>query len=179
MESGRRQRREESQQPLEGIGVRVEGSGAGLGGVFFGGRAEQASGIYRLAAERCDRESRLWWRGLRWKAGKTGWPITSSINTRRYLPKAFADEDFAFYGKTLFGANEQFPRWRRGLLLVNAELGDDLGQIYIKRYFAPEVKAQVQELVANLIAVYRKRIQAVRWMTPSTKAEALRKLDTL
>jgi putative endopeptidase len=95
------------------------------------------------------------------------------------LPKAFADEDFAFYGKTLVGASEQQPRWRRGLRLVNAQLGDDLGQIYVKRYFAPEVKAQVQELVANLIAVYRKRIQAVRWMTPSTKAEALRKLDTL
>jgi putative endopeptidase len=96
-----------------------------------------------------------------------------------YLPKAFAEEDFALYGKTLFGANEQFPRWRRGLRLVNAELGDDLGQIYVKRYFAPEVKAQVQELVTNLLVVYRKRIQAVRWMTPSTKAEALRKLDTL
>ena len=95
------------------------------------------------------------------------------------LPKAFANESFAFYGKTLFGASEQLPRWRRGLLLVNARLGDDLGQIYVKRYFAPEVKAQVQELVANLIAVYRERIQAVRWMTPSTKAEALRKLNTL
>ncbi len=96
-----------------------------------------------------------------------------------YLPKGFANEDFAFYGTTLYGASEQFPRWRRGLRLVNEELGDDLGQIYVKRYFAPEVKAQVQELVANLLAVYRKRIQAVRWMTPSTKAAALKKLDTL
>jgi putative endopeptidase len=95
------------------------------------------------------------------------------------LPKAFASENFVFYGKTLFGASEQLPRWRLALRLVNAQLGDDLGQIYVKRYFAPEVKAQVQELVANLIVVYRARIQAVTWMTPSTRAEALRKLDTL
>jgi putative endopeptidase len=96
-----------------------------------------------------------------------------------YLPQAFANEDFGFYGKTLFGASEQLPRWRLSLQLVNRQLGDDLGQIYVKRYFGPEVKAQVEELVANLIVVYRKRIQALNWMTPSTKAEALRKLDTL
>jgi endothelin-converting enzyme/putative endopeptidase len=95
------------------------------------------------------------------------------------LPKAFADEEFAFYGKTLNGATEQLPRWRRGVFFVNGLLGDEFGQIYAKRYFPPEVKAQVQAMVANLLAVYRKRIQGLTWMTPSTKAEALAKLDTL
>ena len=95
------------------------------------------------------------------------------------LPKAFADEAFAWYGKTLYGAAQQSPRWKRGVYFVNAHLGDDLGQIYVKRYFPPEARSQVQAIVANLIAVYRKRIQALTWMTPSTKAEALKKLDTL
>jgi len=95
------------------------------------------------------------------------------------LPKAFTDEAFAFYGKELEGAKEQLPRWRRGTHFVDNYLGDDLGQIYVKRYFPPEAKLQVQALVANLIAVYRKRIQALTWMTPSTKTEALEKLNTL
>jgi putative endopeptidase len=97
----------------------------------------------------------------------------------QYLPKAFADEDFSFNGTTLTGASEQSPRWKLGVYFVSYFLGDDLGQIYVKRYFPPEVKTHVQALVANLIAVYRKRIQALTWMTPATKAEALRKLDTL
>ncbi len=95
------------------------------------------------------------------------------------LPKAFSDEDFDFHGKTLSGANDQLPRWRRGVFFVNGYLGDDLGQIYIKRYFPPEAKSQVQSIVSNLLVVYRKRIQALTWIAPSTKAEALKKLDTL
>lgn len=95
------------------------------------------------------------------------------------LPRKIADEDFDFYGRTLGGVAQRSPRWRQALGLVNGELGDELGQIYVKRYFPPEVKAQVQAMVANLIAVYRKRIQALTWMAPATKKEALAKLDTL
>ena len=95
------------------------------------------------------------------------------------LPKAFADEHFAFYGKTLSGAAARMPRWRQGVDLVNSQLGDEVAQLYVKRYFPPEVKAHVQAMVAELIAVYRKRIEALTWMTPGTKAEAVAKLDTL
>ncbi len=95
------------------------------------------------------------------------------------LPKAFSQEQFAFYGKTLNGTPEQRPRWKRGVNLVNALLGDDVGRLYAERYFPPDSKARVQAMVTNLLAVYRKRIEALTWMSPATKAEALAKLDTL
>jgi putative endopeptidase len=95
------------------------------------------------------------------------------------LPKAFGDEDFAFYGKTLSGTPEQRVRWKRGVDLVNAYLGDDVGQLYVQRYFPPEVKAQVQAMVANIVAAFRKRIDGLAWMDAATKAEAQAKLDTL
>ena len=95
------------------------------------------------------------------------------------LPKAFSDEDFAFFGKTLSGTPEQLPRWKRGVGLVNNWLGDDVGKLYAQRYFPPEAKAQAQAMVANIVAAFRKRIEALTWMDASTKAEAQAKLDTL
>jgi endothelin-converting enzyme/putative endopeptidase len=95
------------------------------------------------------------------------------------LPKAFADERFAFFGKVLSGTPEQRPRWQRGVDLVNDLLGDAVGQIYAQRYFPPEAKAAAQSMVANLIAAFRKRIEALSWMDPATKAEAQAKLTTL
>ena len=95
------------------------------------------------------------------------------------LPKAFADEHFAFWDKTLNGVSQQLPRWRRGVRLVHGELGSELGRLYVKRYFPPEVKAQIQAMVTNLIAVYRNRLNRITWMAPATKAEAIAKLDNL
>ena len=95
------------------------------------------------------------------------------------LPKALADERFAFFGKTLSGTPQQRPRWQRGVFVVNGLLGDAVGQVYAQRYFSPEAKGQAQAMVANLIAAYRKRIGALSWMDPATKAEAEAKLSTL
>jgi endothelin-converting enzyme/putative endopeptidase len=95
------------------------------------------------------------------------------------LPKAVAQERFAFFGKTLSGAQQQRPRWQRGVFVVDGLLGDVIGQIYAQRYFSPEAKAQVEAMVANLIAAFRKRIEALSWMDASTKAEAEAKLSTL
>jgi endothelin-converting enzyme/putative endopeptidase len=95
------------------------------------------------------------------------------------LPKAFADEQFALFGKVLSGTPEQQDRWKRGVALVNAFLGDDVGQLYARRYFPPEAKAQVEAMVANIKVAFRKRIEALTWMNPVTKAEAQAKLDTL
>ncbi|WP_158748245.1 M13 family metallopeptidase [Acidobacterium sp. S8] len=95
------------------------------------------------------------------------------------LPKAFADERFAFFGKTLTGTPQQRPRWQRGVFVVNGLLGDEVGKLYAQRYFPPEAKAQAQAMVANLIAAFHKRIDALTWMAPATKAEAQAKLDTL
>ena len=95
------------------------------------------------------------------------------------LPSAFADERFAFFGASLTGTSQQRPRWQRAVAVVNDLLGDDVGQLYARRYFPPEAKAQIQALVANLMVSFRKRVEALPWMAPSTKAEALAKLATL
>ena len=95
------------------------------------------------------------------------------------LPKALAEERFAFFGKALSGTPQQRPRWQRGVFLVDDLLGDVVGQAYTQRYFSPEAKAQAEAMVANLIAAFRKRIEALSWMDASTKAEAEAKLSTL
>ena len=95
------------------------------------------------------------------------------------LPKAFAQEHFSFFGKDLSGTEQQRPRWQRGVYVVNDLLGDVVGQEYAKRYFSPQAKAQAEAMVAKLIAAYRKRIEALTWMNPATKAEAEAKLSTL
>ena len=108
------------------------------------------------------------------------------------LPKALADERFAFFGKALSGATEQHPRLERAVALVSdpyrgaantlagrGVLGDAIGQIYAQRYFSPETKAQIETMVANIIAAFRQRIDALPWMDSATKAEAQAKLDTL
>ena len=95
------------------------------------------------------------------------------------LPKAVADERFAFFGTTLTGTTQQRPRWQRGVAVVNRYLGDAVGQIYAQRYFPPEAKAQAEAMVANIIAAFRLRIDALSWMDPATKAEAKAKLTTL
>src|SRR5580698_6948371 len=109
------------------------------------------------------------------------------------LPKVFVDERFAFFGKTLSGTMEQRPRRWRGVALVTGPydesasyflagrgvLGDAVGQMYAQRYFSPETKAQVQAMVANILAAYRRRIEALPWMDPATKADAQSKLTTL
>jgi putative endopeptidase len=95
------------------------------------------------------------------------------------LPKALAAEHFALTGPTLSGAQQQRPRWQRGIAVVNGELGDAVGELYARRYFSPQAKANIEALVAHIIADYRQRLNALSWMAPATKAEALAKLNTL
>lgn len=95
------------------------------------------------------------------------------------LPKAVADEEFHFFGQTLYGVPQQSPRWERGVGLVNVYLGDAVGQIYAQKYFSPQAKAEAQAMVANIIAAFRQRIERLQWMNPATKAEAEAKLSTL
>jgi putative endopeptidase len=95
------------------------------------------------------------------------------------LPKAFVSERFAFFDQTLSGLTEQRSRHTRAVMLVNTLLGDALGREYAKRYFPPETKAQIEAMVANLLAAYRRRIAALPWMDPATKAEVQAKLSSL
>ncbi len=92
-----------------------------------------------------------------------------------YLTKRFDDSKFEFT-KTLSGVKEQRPRWRRGIDQVDGRVGEVLGETYIQRYFSPQSKAMMEELVANLKKAAAKRIQENGWMEPTTKEAALTKL---
>jgi len=95
------------------------------------------------------------------------------------ISRSFADERFDFSGKILTGATQQRPREIRAIQIVNGWLGDAVGQIYAQKYFSPQAKQQVEDLVANEIAAFRQRLESITWMAPATKAEALAKLGTL
>lgn len=95
------------------------------------------------------------------------------------LPKAFGNADFDFFGKTLLGVPQRRPRWQRAVEIVNAQLGDAVGEIYAQRYFSPEAKSKVQSIAANIVAAFRLRIAALPWMDASTKAEAQAKLANI
>ena len=93
-----------------------------------------------------------------------------------YLSPAFVDANFAFYGTRISGTPRNKDRWKRGVAVVEAALGEAVGQIYVARHFPETHKARMQTLVNNLIEAYRQSITDLRWMGEETKAEALRKL---
>ena len=93
------------------------------------------------------------------------------------LPAAFREARFAFRGTALTGATAEQPRWQLAIAELNAALGEALGQLYVARHFTAGHKARVQALVANLMATYRDSIDALDWMTPTTKAQAQDKLS--
>jgi putative endopeptidase len=97
-------------------------------------------------------------------------------NYSDYLSSAFVDRHFDFYGRTLRGAQENRPRWKRGVAVVEASLGEALGKIYVERHFPPASKARMQELVANLKKAYAQSIRELEWMGPETRQRALEKL---
>jgi len=95
------------------------------------------------------------------------------------LPKRFVDQSFAFYGPVLTGAREQRARWKRAVAATNEALGFAVGKLYAERYFPPAEKQRAQAMVANIMAAFRDRIDALDWMAPSTKKEAKAKLAVL
>jgi len=96
-----------------------------------------------------------------------------------FLPKAFVDERFSFYGKALSGIPELRPRWQRGMDYTSEALGEAVGKLYAQRYFPAATKAKVQAMVGDLVRAFAKRIDALAWMSPETRAKAKQKLDTL
>ncbi|HEX8445192.1 MAG TPA: M13 family metallopeptidase [Sphingomonas sp.] len=93
-----------------------------------------------------------------------------------YLSQPFVDAAFAFNSTQLQGTPQNRDRWKRGVALVNAQIGEDLGKAYVARYFPPEAKAQADALVKNVIAAMGERIDGLTWMAPETKVKARAKL---
>ncbi len=94
-----------------------------------------------------------------------------------YLSSAFVSTNFDFYGTTLSGTPQNRERWKRGVAVVEAALGEAVGQIYVDRHFPAGHKARMETLVSNLIEAYRESISSLGWMGEETKKEALKKLD--
>ena len=82
-----------------------------------------------------------------------------------------------FTGKTLRDQREQEPRWQRAAKVIDAEIGEALGQIFVAKYFPPAARARMLELVQNIKEVFRDRLGKLDWMTEPTRAKALAKFD--
>ncbi len=102
------------------------------------------------------------------------WNVISS--KAAYLSQEFVDERFAFYGTKLTGAPVNRARWKRAVSLVEGSLGEAVGKIYVEKYYPPEAKAKMDQLVDYLIQAYRESIQELEWMSDETKKKALVKL---
>ncbi len=108
-----------------------------------------------------------------WKAYFKWQTLDAAVN---YLPHQFVAQNFEFYSKTLSGTKKMQPRWKR----VQESLGgldEQLGHLYVKKYFPEESKKKVEQLVEDLRSAYRERITGLTWMSDTTKAKAMEKLD--
>lgn len=102
------------------------------------------------------------------------------INTAAsYLSDDFVNARFEFYGRTLSGAEQNRPRWKRTISTVNGVLGEALGELYVKKYFPPEAKKRMTTLVANLQEAFGQRIDGATWMDNATKVKAHEKLASI
>jgi putative endopeptidase len=107
---------------------------------------------------------------------KDGLLLSSLHAYADYLPDSIADADFAFYGTTLSGTPQRPERWKRGVDFLKESLGEEVGKVYVARYFPPETKAAMDDLVKNVLAAMGRRIDALPWMSATAKARAHKKL---
>ena len=92
-----------------------------------------------------------------------------------FLQNAVEEENFAFFGKVLSGQEQQEPRWKRAAHVIDGSIGEALGQLYVEKYFPPEAKARMKDMVENLKGVFHDRLTKVDWMSEPTKEKALQK----
>ena len=107
---------------------------------------------------------------LRWHLAHASAPV---------LAKAFVDENFRFYGTALTGAKELRPRWKRCVQYTDNDLGEALGQAFVKEAFGPQAKADTLKMVHELESALETDINGLAWMTPPTRKEALVKLHAV
>jgi putative endopeptidase len=98
-------------------------------------------------------------------------------STASTLSDPFVEENFDFNARTLAGSKELRPRWKRCSTATDTYLGEALGQVYVAKYFPPEAKAQVRDMVHNLTSALTDDIPTLSWMNPETKKQALAKLQ--
>ena len=94
----------------------------------------------------------------------------------RFLSPPFVEADFNFFSKTLRGTPAMQPRWKRCVQLVDHNLGEALGQVFVEKTFTPETKARTVAMTKEIETAMRKEIDGLTWMSPATKEQALLKL---
>lgn len=105
------------------------------------------------------------------------WQLINS--TANYLNKSIENQNFDFYYTTLSGQEKMEPRWKLVLDVTSGSLGESIGQLYVKKFFPPEAKERMIDLVMNLKKSLKQRIENLTWMGPQTKQEALAKLEKM
>ena len=95
-----------------------------------------------------------------------------------YLPKAFDEASFDFFSKTIRGIEKQRDRWKRGVRILDSQIGEGLGELYVAKFFPPDYKAKMDAIVSNLRTALGERLKTLTWMDESTRAEAEKKLAT-
>jgi putative endopeptidase len=98
-------------------------------------------------------------------------------NAAPYLAAPFEQEVFHFYGTTLQGTPAMEPRWQRAARVVDEEIGEALGQLYVAQYYPPDAKARMDAMIRNIVTIMRERLQKLDWMTEATRQKALAKFD--
>jgi len=94
-----------------------------------------------------------------------------------YLGDKVSAAHFDFYGKAMKGRKEDYPRWKKAVNIVQSMMGEALGKMYVERYFPASSKQRMEKLVANLQLSLKERINAQEWMSETTKANAIDKLN--
>jgi predicted metalloendopeptidase len=108
------------------------------------------------------------------------WLAFHTLNQQaNVLPRDFRDASFAFYGTTLSGTPKQRPRDERAINAVSGALQDAVGKAYVDKYFPAAAKAKIQAMNDEIKAAFARRVEAIDWLAPSTKQEALQKVETI
>ncbi|HEY0326254.1 MAG TPA: M13 family metallopeptidase [Allosphingosinicella sp.] len=108
------------------------------------------------------------------------WLVFHTLNQQaNVLPAPIRNASFAFYGTALSGTPQQRPRDQLALNAVSSALPDAVGQVYVQRYFPASARTEVQAMVENIKTAFARRVEAIDWMAPSTKEEALRKVRSI
>jgi putative endopeptidase len=94
------------------------------------------------------------------------------------LPHAFDEARFDFYSRTLNDVPEQRARWKRGIAMLDGDIGEAVGQLYVAKYWPANTSRMADELVADMREAYREKISNAAWMDAATRAKALEKLGT-
>ena len=111
-----------------------------------------------------------------WKAWLTARYVTAMAP---YVSRAFNDARFEFFGRVLTGQEAPRPRWRRGVSMVNATLGDAVGRLYVEKHFPPPSRVRVERMVDHIVRAFSEAIRESDWMSSQAKAEAQAKLTTM